>query len=203
MSTTTNIPLASTDPVKEYPAVGITTEGKDTAVVQGDEYVPMQPTSGAEVAKQSHMCCGCCCDTRRAVIAVNVISMSFATLAIFTISTISSGKYAEQFDDDEVLGALGEIDGAAVGMTIGFASLGMLCNACGIYGASKFNQWAVLVAGIWYLVEFFRSLVFLDLAGAIMAGFFAYPHAIFWQEMRKGVMSPASYPQEEQCCNCC
>lgn len=171
------------------------------AVVQGDEYVPMQ--SGTMAPKQSHVCCGCCCDTRRAVIVVNIISLAFAALAILSIAMITSDKYAAQIDDDAVIAALQEMDGAKIGMTIGFASVGMLCNAFGIYGATRFNQWAVVVAGSWYVVELVRSLVYLDLGSAIMSGFFAYPHVVFWHEMRKGVMTPVNYSQEETCCSCC
>ena len=169
--------------------------------VEGNEYVAMQPAKLA--GKQSHACCGCCCDTRRAVIVVNVISMCFAALAILSIALMSSDAYAAQFDDDNIVTALNDIDGATVGMTISFAAVGMVCNASGIFGATKFNKWAVMVAGSWYLVELLRSLAHFDIGGAIMAGFFVYPHVIFWQEMRKGIMTAATYPQEEQCCNCC
>lgn len=169
--------------------------------VEGHEYVAMQPAKVA--AKQSHACCGCCCDTRRAVIVVNVISMCFAALVILSIALMSSDAYAAQFDDDQVVTALNGMDGKTVGMTISFAALGMLCNASGIFGARSFNEWAVMIAGSWYLVELVRSLAYLDIGGAIMAGFFVYPHVIFWQEMRKGIMTPATYQQEEQCCNCC
>ena len=170
-------------------------------VVEGNEYVAMQPAKLA--GKQSHACCGCCCDTRRAVAVVNAISMCFAALAILSIALLSSDAYAAQFDDDQVVAAVNKIDGAAVGMTISFAAVGMLCNASGIFGARWFNKWAVMIAGSWYLVELLRSLAYFDIGGAIMAGFFVYPHVIFWQEMRKGIMTPATYQQEEQCCNCC
>jgi hypothetical protein len=171
-------------------------------VVQGDEYVPMhQP--GTMAPKQSHVCCACCCDTRRAVIVVNIISLAFASLAILSIAMITSDEYKAEFDDDAVRAALDEIDGAKVGMTIGFASLGMICSAFGIYGATRFNQWAVMVAGSWYVGELVRGLVYLDFGSVIMSGFFAYPHVVFWQELRKGVMNPMTYPQEAQCCSCC
>lgn len=199
------IPMASAETEKETPDLVEEKARETTIVVQGGEYVPMQLEGGkmAPNCKQSHACCGCCCDTRRAVIVVNIISMSFAVLAILTISIVSSDKYAESIDDDQVLAALAEIDGSKLGVTIGFASAGIFCNACGIFGARRFNQWAIIVAGLWYVIEFVRSLVYLDLGGAIMSGFFAYPHVIFWQEMRKGIMAPATYPHEEQCCNCC
>jgi hypothetical protein len=166
-------------------------------VVQGDEYVQ----HGA-VARQSHECCGCCCDTRRAVIIVNIISMTFAVLAIVSISMMTSEGYAEQFDDDEMQAALDELDGKAIGMTIGFAVVGMICNAVGLYGATKYNNLGIIVASIWFAAEFVKSLVVYDIGGAIMAGFFLYPHVVFYQEMKKGIMTPVNYPNEESCCKC-
>lgn len=178
-----------------------TSNQKQQFVVDENEYMAMQPVKVG--SKRSHSCCGCCCDTRRAVIVVNIISVCLGVLAILSIVMVSSDAYKAQVDDDQVLTALNEIDGTKVGMSISFASVGILCNACGIFGARKFNQWAIIVAGSWYLVEVVRSVVYLDLGGAIMAGFFVYPHVVFWQEMQKGIMTPEMYQQEEQCCNCC
>jgi hypothetical protein len=136
------------------------------------------------------------------VIVVNIISMTFAALAIFSISMMTSARYAAQFDDDEMQAALDELDGKVVGMTIGFAVVGMICNAVGLYGATKYNNLGIIVASLWYTAECVRSLVFLDIAGAVMAGFFLYPHVVFYQEMNKGLMTPVNYPNEEQCCKC-
>lgn len=167
-------------------------------VVQGDEYVQH---GGPE--KKSHNCCGCCCDTRRAVIVVNIISLSFGALAVLSLLMVTSDKYAQQFDDDETQTALNEIDGAAVGMTIGFALIGIICNGAGLFGAIKFNKWGIIIAGLWYVAECIRSLVFFDVIGAIVAGFFAYPHAYFYIEMNEGVMTRMRYPNEQRCCDCC
>jgi hypothetical protein len=182
---------------EESPAPGI-------VVVQGNEYVQHEPPP-----RQGRLCCGCCCDTRRAVIVVNIVSLSFAVLAILSLSLMTSDRYAAQFDDDEVQTASNEIDGAAVGITIqgpatiGIAVLGMICNTAGLFGAFKFNKIGIIVAAIWYSAECVRSLLFYDIAGAIMAGLFAYPHVVFYQEMKKGIMTPENYPNEDQCCVCC
>ena len=199
----------STEKLSETPApeasirvapivAGETSPNTGMVVVQGDEYV-----QHGRPQRQSHLCCGCCCDTRRAVIVVNIISMSFAAIAIFSLSMVTSDGYASQFDDDEVQAALNEIDGTSVGVAIGITCLGIICSAAGLFGAFKFNNIAIMVAAVWYCAECIRSLVFYNLGGAIMAGFFAYPHFVFYQEMKKGIMTPANYPNEEQCCGCC
>eukprot|EP00980_Cylindrotheca_fusiformis_P009091 scaffold1965_cov110-Cylindrotheca_fusiformis.AAC.14 len=168
------------------------------AVAQGNEYVQHE-----RIPPKSHTCCGCCCDTRRAVIVVNIISLSFAALAVFSMSMLANNLYTSQFDDDQVQAAFDEIDGTAVGISIGVVVVGMICNACGIYGAYKFHKVFIIVAALWYFADFIRAVVFLDVGGAVMTGFFLYPHVVFYQEVSKGIMSPASYPQEQQCCNCC
>jgi hypothetical protein len=168
------------------------------AVVQGHDYVQHE-----SVPQRSHSCCRCCCDTRRAVIVVNIISMTFAALAVLSVSILTNDQYAAQFDDDEVQAALDEMDGAALGITIGVAVIGMICNAFGIFGAYKFHKISTVIAGLWYFAECIRACYFYDLPSLVMAAFFLYPHVVFYQEVSKGIMSPASYPQEQRSCNCC
>jgi hypothetical protein len=168
------------------------------AVVQGHDYVQHE-----RIPPRSHTCCGCCCDTRRAVIVVNTISITFAALAILSISLLTNDQYAAQIDDDEVKAYLDEIDGAALGITIGVAVIGMICNACGIFGAYKFHKIFTVIAGLWYFAECIRACYFYDLPGLVMGASFMYPHVVFYKEVSSGVMSPASYPQEKQSCSCC
>jgi hypothetical protein len=168
------------------------------AVVQGNDYVQHE-----RIPPRSHNCCRCCCDTRRAVIVVNIISITFAALAVLSISLLTNDKFAAKFDDDEVQAAVNEIDGATLGITIGVAVIGMICNACGIFGAYKFHKISTVIAGLWYFAECIRACYFCDLPSLVMAAFFMYPHVVFYQEVSNGIMSPASYPQEQQSCNCC
>ena len=152
----------------------------------------------------SHACCGCCCDTRRAVVVVNIVSISFATLALLSLTLLTtSADLASQLDDDEVQAFLDEMDGASLGLTIGIAVLGIICNACGLFGAYKFHQISIIIASIWYVVEMIRAGVYLDPFGVVMAGLFLYPHIVFYRELSSGLMTPVSYPSERQCCECC
>jgi hypothetical protein len=127
-------------------AAALNKEENGFTIVQGNEYVQHERTP-----VRSHSCCGCCCDTRRAVIVVNIISMSFAALAILSLSLLASGGY--EINDDEVQAALDELDGQAIGITIGLASCGIVCNTLGIFGALKFNKISIALAGLWYFME--------------------------------------------------
>jgi hypothetical protein len=175
-------------------------EESGLAVVQGHDYVQHE-----RIPQRSHSCCKCCCDTRRAVIVVNIISMTFAALAVLSISILANTQYAAQLDvdDDELQAALDEMDGAALGITIGVAVIGMICNACGIFGAYKFHKISTVISGLWYFAQCIRACYNYDLAGLVIDGFFMYPHVVFYQEVSNGIMSPASYPQEQRSCNCC
>jgi hypothetical protein len=65
-------------------------------VVEGNEYVQHGGDDMNGPARRGHVCCGCCCDTRKAVIVVNVINISLALLGIASLSVIASGKFASQ-----------------------------------------------------------------------------------------------------------
>jgi hypothetical protein len=72
----------------------------------------------------------------------------------------------------------------------------------GIMGAKEFNELKVGVAAGWYCVGALLSLLGLDILGVICSALFAYPHIVFIQEMRQGIMTEANYPKEEysMCC---
>lgn len=155
-------------------------------------------------ARQGHTCCGCCCDTRRAVIVINIISILFASLALISLTMLATKEdLASQFDDDEVQAFLGEMDGATIGLSAGTALLGIVCNAFGLFGAYKFHRLSIIVASIWYAVECIRACIYLDPFGLLMAGLFLYPHVVFYRELSNKIMAPESYANEKYCCECC
>jgi hypothetical protein len=166
-------------------AVPLTQDEGNVAIVQGHDDGPQlveENVVGAREARQSHICCGCCCDVRLAVIVVNIISMCLAVQAIISFASMSSGGYYAS--------------------NIGALVLGMICKTAGIYGAHKFNKIGLAIGAIWYALDCIHSIVFFDIAGAIMSGFFCYPHVVFLQEMNNGIMTPEKYPNEKLCCPC-
>jgi hypothetical protein len=167
-------------------------------IVQGDYYVQHD-----QAPKRSHVCCGCCCDARKAIFVVNSISLTFGVLGIFSLAIATSSSYQAQIEDDEVQAAMNELDGAKLGMTIAIMVMGMICPVAGIYGASIYNEIGVIVAGVWYVAYAILGLVFFDVSAVVMSICFAYPHAVFYSEMKQGIMAPETYSQERQCCTCC
>jgi uncharacterized membrane protein len=146
---------------------------------------------------------GCCCDTRKAVFVVNIISICFSVIGIIMLSLVISGAVNPVYEDDEVQAAMDEIESAPLGFGLAVAITGMICHIIAIYGAAKYSKIATIVGGMWYVISTVISLIYLQIGDAVMGALFAYPHFVFWYEMRNGVMTPETYPNEKVCCECC
>ena len=141
------------------------------------------------------------CDTRNAIFVVNSISICFYLFAAVSFSLLFSDSF--NYDDDHVQTVMDALDDAKIGLTISVFVMGIICNVTAICGAKFFNKIATIIGGMWFAIETIRSLCFLDIAGAVVAACFCYPHAVFYHEIKNGVMSPENYPNEKVCCDCC
>ena len=132
---------------------------------------------------------------RRAVIVVNIVMVSILVIDIFAALTVSH----VEFDDDEVNQAIKDVPIRSAALLLTFEAL---CFGIGIWGAVAFSTWQIYVALTMYSINFFVNLFSFNLAALLMAGFFAYPHIFFIQEIRKGIMTRDNYHNEEQSCCC-
>jgi len=149
-------------------------------------------------------CCGCCCDMRTAVIWVNVVSLIFTIpLALIFVSSATAmnsvdftdADFYQGIDDDEVaaqtaetMAQMNEMMGATNGIMAGVIAvvvIRMICSVIGIYGATKYKVWPVMVSLVAFLMEFVFNAVVLNFLGLIMPGFFAYPHLFFIRELKR------------------
>ena len=174
-----------------------------TPVVEG-EVVDSSKVGGV---KQGHKCCGVCCDTRRAVIIVNLVNIGLTAIALFGIAFAKANveniqNNADQIDDDELMATLEGFNDLPLGTIIAVAILRIAASACGVAGAYFYNIWLVGISALAYVLEFIFSLIGLQIDGAVIAALFAYPHYFFIQEVRKGIMSKENYPNEEHSCCC-
>eukprot|EP00536_Pseudo-nitzschia_multiseries_P006511 jgi/Psemu1/239441/estExt_Genewise1.C_1390066 len=108
-----------------------------------------------------------------------------------------------QYDDDEVQSIMNAFDKTTTGLAIANSVGGVICTLIGIVGAAQFNRIATNIGSTWYVFECIRSLVLGDIVGAVFAACFCYPHAVFYHELKNGVMSRENYPKEKICCECC
>mmetsp|Transcript_101600 Transcript_101600/g.152245 ORF Transcript_101600/g.152245 Transcript_101600/m.152245 type:complete len:176 (-) Transcript_101600:239-766(-) len=173
----------------------------ETEKADGVYYADGEAAASPTTEKQGHLFFGCCCDTRRATIIVNVINMVMAALALFGMGVVASSGFADQFDDDAVKADLATAQ-QYIWIPILISAFSILCAGLGMYGAMKYKQWMVMVGAVWYCINSVLSILGGDLGGAALSGLFAYPHFVFMQEMKKGIMTEANYPNEKHSCCC-
>ncbi|CAB9498613.1 expressed unknown protein [Seminavis robusta] len=181
-----------------------------TPVVQGTEAPDGVFKTGAGGVKRGHKCCGGCCDVRRATIIVNIISMVLGVVGVLfmiTAGSIASNLDASNYDDDEMVAAINELEGTdfggSMGVAIALSSVRILLNAAGIWGALKYNVVGVGAGLVAYGLEFLFSLITFNIVGLIWNGFFAYPHVYLIMEMRNGIMNAQTYEDIEKQSCCC
>eukprot|EP00538_Stauroneis_constricta_P009356 CAMPEP_0119566724 /NCGR_PEP_ID=MMETSP1352-20130426/33936_1 /TAXON_ID=265584 /ORGANISM="Stauroneis constricta, Strain CCMP1120" /LENGTH=182 /DNA_ID=CAMNT_0007615883 /DNA_START=157 /DNA_END=705 /DNA_ORIENTATION=- len=146
--------------------------------------------------KRGHSFCGGCCDMRRAVIIVDCIMIGMLLLDILGVAVLGS----EQVDDDNLAQMIADIPTRRL-CTIFI--LEIICCAIAIFGALRYSVYPVFVGLGLYVVAAMMSLFIFNVAGILISVLFAYPHAVFIQEVRVGVMRPETYDSNERQSCCC
>eukprot|EP00980_Cylindrotheca_fusiformis_P009208 scaffold2003_cov139-Cylindrotheca_fusiformis.AAC.24 len=161
---------------------------------------PSSSTSGG-VGHQggNHLYCMVCCDCRRAVLAVNIVSIVLYLLQLIAIDVglhymmKQAQAEAEVNVNEEAL----EMEEVLVNGVI-LVLIGL--HSCGIYGALKFKKWAVATAGTAYIFSFLGGLIALSPVNMIFAGALGYPHYFFIKEINSGIMTDYNYHNVAWCC---
>ena len=139
-------------------------------------------------------------DTRNAIFVVNTFGVIFYVLMIVSISLFINDT--QQYDDDQVQKVMDTLANTKTSLTIAFNVVGLLSTISGIYGAFTFKTTFTAVGGYWYLLEAGRSLFHLDIILFVTSLVFAYPHAVFYHEVKNGIMSKETYAKEKACLDC-
>mmetsp|Transcript_21361 Transcript_21361/g.46333 ORF Transcript_21361/g.46333 Transcript_21361/m.46333 type:complete len:181 (-) Transcript_21361:223-765(-) len=156
--------------------------------------------------KRGKICCGACCDMRRATIVVNIVNLCFlgvALMGMIAALSVSSNldKYSDDaLFDDEFESDLNDLKGLGI---VGIFVVLVLAigHALGLYGAVSYKPWMVMTSFVFYCLSTIFALVRLD-PFCIMYALFAYPHYFLWEEIRAGIMTPDNYPNEIHSCCC-
>jgi hypothetical protein len=126
--------------------------------------------------KRGHMCCHCCCDTRRAVVIVNVVCLHLMAIDLFVV----------------------EHAGLVV-LTL----VMMLCSILGIVGALRYNRYLVGAALLPHFVDIISMLIQPEyLWGLPITLLLIYPHVVFIKEVHDGIMTKETYAREQASCCC-
>jgi len=162
-------------------------------VIPGDEYALIDSNK-----RRAHICCGC--DTRNAIIVVNSVGICFYLLMVVSYVVLYGDTLT--YGDDHIQNSMDFLENAEVSVKIAFFSLGLIFNITALLGALFFNNITTWIGGTWFLFETIRRVCILDFVGAGIAFCFCYPHAVFYYELKNGVMSRENYPKERVCCDC-
>lgn len=158
-----------------------------------------------------------CCDMRRAVIILNVLSLIGYALTLYVYEyqkDVLDRLYAVTYVDDDLQSALDDlIDTASILIWVG---VGM--SFIGIAGAYYYIPVAVVLRGLYivvaWIVEYVLTRQFAEefnlrigiigtLINAIITIIFGlYPHFTLAYEMFKKTMTKETYPREEMSCCC-
>mmetsp|Transcript_7748 Transcript_7748/g.12827 ORF Transcript_7748/g.12827 Transcript_7748/m.12827 type:complete len:190 (+) Transcript_7748:93-662(+) len=187
----------STDPVKSETQYQLGVPAVDGIAI---------PAGGNNTsnAKQGHKCCGGCCDTKRAVIVVNIINIGVILMAVFSIlATRSMSQQTDAvYDDDEVQAALAAFSEAPIGIFLAVSGVKACISLAGIMGAIKYNVVLTGIAAAAFCFDAVVALIAFNVVGVVYAALFAYPHFFFIKEVRNGTMSVENYPNEVHSCCC-
>lgn len=172
--------------------------------------------------KKGEKCFGCC-DVRRAVIIISILSMCFSAISLAMLAGFESLRSvtASAFDDDFLLETIRK---SYVRESV-ITALGLVFSACSLVGAIKYNINLVAANIVWLLVEYLadiiidmRSITAIEeyysgtedirmpwpsfIISAIITCLIIYPMVRFVREVKVGIMSPETYAREEYSCCC-
>jgi hypothetical protein len=189
-----------------------TAEPDDLAVPMYSPDGPFGAASGSAAApgnRGNHLYCNYCCDSRRAVLSVNSISI---VINIVTLLVVNVGLNYMSKHPDEIEQNMSEEDAknfdAAVkngsvqmmeAMMDAFLVIAMFMHACGIYGALKFKKWGVATAASAYVISFLLNLIGFDFINLVIAVALGYPHYFLIKEINEGIMTDYNYHNVASC----
>mmetsp|Transcript_29081 Transcript_29081/g.61877 ORF Transcript_29081/g.61877 Transcript_29081/m.61877 type:complete len:184 (+) Transcript_29081:59-610(+) len=155
--------------------------------------------------KQGHSCCGGCCDTRRAVIILSIVSIIGKLIGLIFVD--SAGRFMNgaansfSFDDDSLNQAKDQATNntsSAFNVVMLLQSIGILTAGVSIVGAFIFNKYLVSVNAAYLILTMFQAGLF----SVVANGLYLYPHVLLILYIHNGIMSKENYVYERQSCCC-
>lgn len=178
------------------------------------EPVELRYINAALYEKQGHTCCYCCCDMRRATIILNIFSVIFCFAAIAGVFWASEVNEAidevfnliqhDNYDDDDLQEDVHFVIENYSWTLYVFFGVSILFSIIGTVGAIAYRPRMVMICAMWYLAKGLASLVIFGYGGLglLVAGIWAYPCIMLYQEILEGIMSEENYENEVYSCCC-
>lgn len=169
-------------------------------------------------------CCGCCCDMRRAVIALAILGMVLSIIYLILTATATGlgfgfARVVDDKDDRDNLNDLGTLSAVAA---VGFAVI-FFFYVFELVAALRYNACMLCVVvflqlvsmGYYIWVSWEATEVQIEqgyqtsanhvgdvLIPVIVHGIFIYPVVGLIMQIKSGVMSAETYPREAYSCCC-
>jgi len=124
------------------------------------------------------------CDMRTAVVALNVLNIIYS-LVVALVLSIMFAFQAGPFKFQNVMTVL----------TSGLVTAAV--SAYGLWSAMNWKFCGAVTTTILFLCIFVWRCIKLEWVDMIVTAFLLYPHIVFTYEMKTGVLSPETYPNEE------
>jgi len=178
-------------------------------------HAPVTKATALSRVGGGHKCCGCCCDMKTAVTAVDIISVFFSAVVLFLwvpgMRMMSSDEFQEQYneaiteayDDDHLtnlfhtsMQSANDMLEEAIPIITVASIVSLFAFSLGIFGSTKIKIWPVAIALFAHVGNFAIFCTFFLFVPAIISFFFAYPHVIFIVEVRKGILSNDVHPSD-------
>lgn len=184
---------------------------KMNSIAVGIPHTPLDIEDGVASAtpirrKQGHSCCGGCCDVRRAVVVLCILSIVGNFIGLCSsqaIKTFVDGAATSfSFDDDSINQAKDQtVQSANSGMNqiMIFQCIALVSASLSMIGAFIFNKYLVMVNVIYLTVSIFAMP---SLGILVVNGLWLYPHILLVIYIHNGIMSKENYPYERQSCCC-
>lgn len=171
---------------------------------------PLIGDEGRGNIKRGH---GFCCDSKRGTIIVNAIAIVLTALGMISLAVAyNDPNLEEKVVDQEAIDLFNKYY-TPIMVVSGIA---IVIKIIAIFGASIYNIYMVLLGAVYIIVAVITELVVVplsnpgtqylhwyDFVGTIVwTVFVLYWHFLFISEVKKGIMSPQTYPREKHSCCC-
>lgn len=127
--------------------------------------------------------------SRRAVIFLNIFAVIFYLICIAFYAWQTAIDFGSEFNGVDSI-----TDNHWI--VIAFLFIGLLCSSLGIHGGRNYNQCCAFTAMLWYVLSFLLNFITMNIPNAILMGIVAYPHVVFYHEVKEGTMTEENYQNE-------
>eukprot|EP00531_Pseudo-nitzschia_arenysensis_P004587 CAMPEP_0116150380 /NCGR_PEP_ID=MMETSP0329-20121206/19509_1 /TAXON_ID=697910 /ORGANISM="Pseudo-nitzschia arenysensis, Strain B593" /LENGTH=280 /DNA_ID=CAMNT_0003646875 /DNA_START=54 /DNA_END=896 /DNA_ORIENTATION=+ len=150
---------------------------------------------------------GACCDLVRAVVVTDIFyiiqSINMMITIVLGLSVTDPDDYnLRVYDDDRITATVNQLD-QLFWILIIKNMCGVLFASIGIYGATRFNKYLVLITAIFCVIDILWCLMFARWMSAGLCLIFIYPHIALFMALHKATITRENYVGMRHCCCVC